>query len=360
MERAVPSRTRAVRLAAELLPVLLVLASLAGTLTLILAMYRRHAPTPKPPTPAVVDRPPPPAAEPPPPVVLPPSPPPPPEPAEDPTPRIVAEIEARRAEHVHAAEQADRRTRAQAEAIRAPLEELARRTRRAMLVRTQLKALEERAHLLETEAEVLELERDVLGRERDAAKAALAEARARARAGFAILPYKGPNGTWRRPIPIECRDGMAVLEPDGPSISLLELGLALGVRSHPLIAGVLHAAARIDGTNGPDGAPVEPYVLFVVRPDGIRPFYEARGRLEALGIPFGYELIDQEMEIEYPALDDPSVWDSGPGARAGLASAPADRPGAGARPGPGPLAGRTPGLGGSLGPGATSPAPGSG
>jgi hypothetical protein len=355
MERPVPSRTRAVRLGAELLPVLLVLASLAGTLALIMAMYRRQAPARKPPAPSVVTRPPLPPAPPPPPDVLPPLPLPA-EPAEDPTPRILAELGARRAEHAAAAEQADRKAKALAEALRTPREDSARRQRRAMLVRTQLKALEERANLLETEAEVLDLERDVLGRERDAARAALAKARAST--GCAILPYKGPNGTWRRPIPIECRDGMAVLEPDGPGFSLLELSATRGVRSNPLVAGILHAVTTLEGTTGPDGAPVEPYVLFVVRPDGIRPFYEARGRLEPLGIPFGYELVDQEMEIEYPALDDPSVWDSVPGTHTGAAPAPANRPGAGARPGT--LPGRTPGFGSSLGPAGTSPPSGRG
>src|SRR4051794_36909577 len=163
MERPVRSRTRAVRLGAELLPVLLVLASLAGTLTLIMAMYRRQPPAGKPRAPAVVDRPPP-SAPPPPPIELPLLPPPP-EPVEDPTPRALAALEAQRAEHAAAAEQADRKAKARTEAIGAPREDAARRQRRAMLARAQVKALAERANLLETEAEVLDLERDVLGRE---------------------------------------------------------------------------------------------------------------------------------------------------------------------------------------------------
>lgn len=334
MERPVPKRTKVVRLGAELLPVLLIMAGMAGTLALVLVMYRSQVPARRSPPPSIVSLAVRPATSSAPITPSPPPPPPPPaaEPAEDLTPGLLAPLEARKAEQADAAARADRKAKALVEALRAPREDSARRRRRAMLVRAQVKALDERANLLETEAEVLDLERDVLGRERDAAKAALAQAKARG--GYALLPYRGPNGTWRRPIAIECRDGMAVLEPNGPALSLLELATLRGVRSNPLVAEILHLAAKFEGTTAPDGSPVVPYVLFVVRPDGIRPFYEARGRLEPLGIAYGYELIDQDWEIEYPDLDDPLVWDSVASPRAGLAHAPADRAGAG---GPDPV-----------------------
>src|SRR5438105_300832 len=83
----------------------------------------------------------------------------------------------------------------------------------------------------------------VLVPERDVAREDLDRARLNAAApnSFAILPYKGPNGTWRRPIAIECRDGTATLMPHGPSFSLLELAQDLGgldPRSSPLTAAV--------------------------------------------------------------------------------------------------------------------------
>jgi hypothetical protein len=53
---------------------------------------------------------------------------------------------------------------------------------------------------------------------------------------------------------------------------------------------------------------VNPYILFVVRPDGIRSFYEARSRVEELGMPYGYELVTQDEAIEYPAVNDPTIW----------------------------------------------------
>ena len=146
--------------------------------------------------------------------------------------------------------------------------------------------------------------------------------------GYAILPYKGPNGTWRRPIVIECRDGTAMLQPDGPSLTFLELATLRGVALQP--PGRRRPARARSARRGPAPRrdarrPVHP---FVVRPDGIRPFYEARIRLEPLGIAYGYELVDQDWEIEFPDLDDPSVWDSVAARRAGLAHA---REGRGAR-----------------------------
>ena len=69
-------------------------------------------------------------------------------------------------------------------------------------------SLAERAQRLDSEADALALERDVLAQELDSAKAALTKARTRA--SYAVLPNKGPNGTWRRPIIIECRNRTAI------------------------------------------------------------------------------------------------------------------------------------------------------
>ncbi len=55
-----------------------------------------------------------------------------------------------------------------------------------------------------------------------------------------------------------------------------------------------------------------PYIFFIVRPDGIRSYYEARTRLERIGIAFGYELADAEWAIDVPNLDDPATWEGSP------------------------------------------------
>ncbi|MGE5756505.1 MAG: hypothetical protein ACM35G_12485, partial [Planctomycetaceae bacterium] len=304
----------------ELLPVALILVCLIGTWSLIIEMHRRAAiapgpapsappaPVPSPaPTPAAVAPSPAPMG---PPTLPPRKPHPIPPPPEDPTKRALARLALAQAEQILAAQLADRRAEAIEKARQAAVADSERWKRREVLVKTQIDALAERAQRLESEADALALERDVLAHERDAAKAALAKARTRT--SYAVLPHKGANGTWRRPIIIECRNGAATLQPHGPTFSLVEMSGLFGVRSAPIVAAVAKELIKAQATSTPDGAPAVPYIFFVVRPDGIRPYYEARGRLEPLGIAFGYELVEQDWEIDYPDLDNLEEWDGAP------------------------------------------------
>ena len=169
----------------------------------------------------------------------------------------------------------------------------------------------------------------MLARERDDAKATLDREKVHARDGYSVQPYKGPNGTWRRPIAIECTNGMVKIQPDGPSFGLLDLSPLRGMRSNPFLAAVARETVKLHGGPTPDGAPSIPYILFVIRPDGIRPYYEALMRLEPLGLAFGYELVDQDWVIDYPSPDEFSGKDATPAP----SRWPADRPLAGVRVG---------------------------
>lgn len=320
------------RIGAELVGVMLVLAIVAGSLALVVATHRRYLARPASgPKPVVAIAPPPvpkkarPKPD--------PAPPTPPEPVDDPTPRELARIGRLIAEERAGAERSDRRAAGLARAVEAARREQTRWDRRTMLVRAQVDELERQANRLEDEADALARERDILARKRDEARSELARARARSDHAVAVLPYKGPNGTWRRPIPIECKDGSVTLQPGGPSFSLLELESALGgIRSNPLVLAVASALVRAQRAETPDGSASVPYILFIIRPDGIRPYYAARGTLEPLGINFGYELVNQEEEIDFPDLDDPDVWRDAPTL--------AERPKSAWPPGQGDRAGR--------------------
>ena len=74
---------------------------------------------------------------------------------------------------------------------------------------------------LDSYLQVLDAERDVLAKERDALKAALSKASQRS--GYSVLPYKGPNGTWRRPIVLECAAGGVKLQPKGLMFTSMDL-----------------------------------------------------------------------------------------------------------------------------------------
>ena len=324
------------RIASELLAVVLIFASLAGSLALIVDTYRRR-PAPirstEPVEVASVQLPPP--AETPPSVVLPPvsepehepGPSPEPSPPEDPAPAVLARLATETAAEGEAAARVSARVDELEAELRSVEAVTDRWEDREGLMRTQSEGLRAKTHDLEAEAETLALERDVLVRRRDALRDDLLKAQARAQNSHAILPYRGPTGTWQRPIAIECRDGTATIQPDGISFSIFDLSNLGNPRSSPFVAALARQMMKVRGTTGPDGSAVVPYILFLVRPDGIRPYYEARARLEPLGITFGYELVEQDQEIEFPALDDASVWADA------TAADPASAPGA-AWPGP--------------------------
>ena len=303
---------------AELAPLVLILACLAGSLALIVLVHRRATTRPTSRLAVAVALPP--AQEPPGPVAepVPDDPEPPPVPApEDPTPRVLAKLTAAEADQLLEASKADRKAAALEVARKAALAESERWRRRESLVRLQLDTLDSKVRKLENHVDEMALERDALEKELDARKAMAAQNRSRP--GQAILPHRGQNGTWRRPIVVECTNGMAILRPQGIGFGLLELASGFGPASNPFVATVAREALRIQGNKSPDGQMVIPYIFFLVRPDGIRAYYEARGRLEPLGITFGYELADQDWEVDFPDLDDVKTWDgSAPGRPDGL------------------------------------------
>jgi hypothetical protein len=310
----------------------LILAGLAGSLGLIVAIHRRSSVAKKTP-PVVVAAIPSPAPKP-----LPPAPPlaepdaaveeaepPPPPQPEDSTPKALARLTSAEAEQLLEASKADRKAEALERARKAALLESEKWRRREALVRLQLDSLDTKARTLEAQADELALERDALEQEKDARKAMAAQAQSRP--SQAILPHRGQNGTWRRPIVVECSNGMATLQPQGVGFGLLELASGFGPASNPFVAAIAREAIRIQMSHqSPDGQAVVPYIFFLVRPDGIRAYYEARGRLEPLGISFGYELADQDWQVDFPDLDDVATWDGSPSSRPDPVTRPPARP----------------------------------
>ena len=300
----------------------LFLASLAGALNLVMAVHRRAAATrsvaetvstppvqldtattnvpandPRPPiaaTSTIVPAPSPRNA---------PSPPP-----EDPTKKALAELAATTAQEIEAARQADRRTESLEKARLNAVAESERWRRREMLVKQQVSALADRARKIDKQIDTLAAERDALAQERDALKAAVTKSQ-QGKGSYAVLPYKGSNGSWRRPIVMECSNGTVTLRPKGPTFSMLDLSSMINPRSSPVILAMARELLRVQMSESPDGSPVVPYFVFLVRPDGIRAYYEIRARLEPLGIAFGYELIDQDLKVDVPDFDNLATWD---------------------------------------------------
>jgi len=114
-----------------------------------------------------------------------------------------------------------------------------------------------------------------------------------------IVPHKGPNGTDRRPIYLECTSEGVTIFPEGNRIKLSELESS-AQSTNPLDAALrtirLHALGQYS-----DAAP--PYPLLVVRPDGIESYAAARGAMQDWDDQFGYELVPAEIELAYAEPD---------------------------------------------------------
>ncbi len=117
---------------------------------------------------------------------------------------------------------------------------------------------------------------------------------------FAIVPYEGPNGTRRRPIYIECSRDRVTIQPEGVVLTIEDFEGPSGP-GNPL-ATILRATRDFLASQGAAGGAVgEPYPLLLVRPDGIELFYGARAAMESWASEFGYELIEQDRKLVYPA-----------------------------------------------------------
>jgi hypothetical protein len=121
---------------------------------------------------------------------------------------------------------------------------------------------------------------------------------------YALVPYEGPQGTTRRPIYLECREGEIILQPEGVRITRDDLRPPLGA-GNPL-ASALRAARdymiRLHPEEG-QNRDTEPYPLIVVRPSGATIYGVAQRAIQSSDFQFGYELVEEDWELKYPAAD---------------------------------------------------------
>jgi hypothetical protein len=151
------------------------------------------------------------------------------------------------------------------------------------------------------QGEIAQAEAQLAGAQEHLAEAQQA-ARNRPRS-YAIIPYEGPSQTRRRPIYLECRSDGVVLRPenivfteddfDGPQGPGNPLAAALRAAREYLLA-----QGGFDAQNGG-----EPYPLLLLRPSGINAYYAARGAMKSWASEFGYELIGEDWNLQFPQAD---------------------------------------------------------
>ena len=144
---------------------------------------------------------------------------------------------------------------------------------------------------------------------------------------YSLVPYRGKHGDNRRPIYVECTKGGVVLHPERRVLAGLEFN-AVALRGEvEKRAGGLEREAKKSKVPDP-GPPRGPYVLFLVRPDGIAIYYEALSFLRGFEIDFGYEVIDQQWALDFSRSDDVAgAAPSGPGSPSPALKTTASGPG---------------------------------
>ncbi len=120
---------------------------------------------------------------------------------------------------------------------------------------------------------------------------------------YAIVPYEGPNQTYRRPIYLECRADAVVLRPEGIEFPEGDFEGPLGP-GNPLASGLRAVREYLLSNHGFDPQREgEPYPLLLVRPDGIAAYYAARAAMTSWATDFGYELIEADWKLAFQPPD---------------------------------------------------------
>lgn len=121
---------------------------------------------------------------------------------------------------------------------------------------------------------------------------------------FAVIPYKGPNGTDRRPIYVECFADQAVLQPEG--ITFTPADFPADMDSENPLAVALRGTREYWLNHGITTSAGDAYPLLIVRPEGARMYAACRSALKGWDDEFGYELVTASMELAY-SPSDPSL-----------------------------------------------------
>jgi hypothetical protein len=118
---------------------------------------------------------------------------------------------------------------------------------------------------------------------------------------FSIVPYDGPNGTRRYPIYLECTPRGVLIQPEGVLVPLADLSRLSGP-GNPLDA-CLRTIREYLVSRAGRKAYGDPYPLLVVRPDSVISYALARRAMKSWEDAFGYELIDSDIKLTYPAAN---------------------------------------------------------
>ncbi len=118
---------------------------------------------------------------------------------------------------------------------------------------------------------------------------------------YSLVPYRGKRGEGRRPVYVECTANALVFHPEGQRLEGRDFSTAR-FRADVERRGVALVRAQHDPerpNRPPAPPPTSPYVLFLVRPDGLESYYSATGALRGFDLDFGYEFVDADWVFAF-------------------------------------------------------------
>jgi hypothetical protein len=121
---------------------------------------------------------------------------------------------------------------------------------------------------------------------------------------YAIVPYKGANGTFRRPVFVECTADAVTIQPEGIKLTVEDFDGPLR-SGNPLAAAIRAAHEELNGRAAAAGRTdlPDPYPLLIVRPDGAAAYAAAIDAIRSWDSDYGYEFVEADWKLKYPELD---------------------------------------------------------
>ena len=175
------------------------------------------------------------------------------------------------------------------------------------LAAKQLKATEDRQNVDREQAksELARLEQLIVDTEKQVEELRKTADKPRS---YSVVPFKGKNGTYSKPIYILCDKDGITLQPEGIKLQREDFArvdwpgnpLAVALRASRKY---LVQAARRAG----QPEPMDPYPLILVRPGGTSKYHAVLGALQSWDAAYGYEFIDDNWKLTYPELPNPEL-----------------------------------------------------
>ena len=110
---------------------------------------------------------------------------------------------------------------------------------------------------------------------------------------YSIVPYFGKRGESKKPIFVECTGGGVVFHPGVVAFGPEEGG---PIREEVFRrARLLHEEVTSNGS-----IPPAPFLLLLIRPEGIESYWKLQKVLKSDKVDFGYELIDGDWKLDFP------------------------------------------------------------